>query len=136
MSNNSGSRTALIAASALMAGVTITSAIFEALVFSDWTAPVVLVGLIAGGLLAVATVVLMSNPQTGAWLAMIGGLITLFAGVAELAMVGLVWQAPQASQPAWLQEFVYVVGGAFVAGIGLRVRRPREMSQRTGPHPA
>ena len=136
MSNNAGSRTALIAASASMAGVTITSAIFEALVFSDWTAPVVLIGLIAGGLLAVATVVLMSNPETGAWLAMIGGLITLLAGVAELAMVGLVWQAPQAAQPAWLQEFVYVVAGAFIAGVGLRVWRPREVSQRTGPHPA
>ncbi len=136
MSNNVGSRMALIAASALMAGVTITSAIFEALAFTDWTAPIVIIGLIAGGALVVATLVLISNPQTGALLAMLGGLITLLTGVVEIAMVGLVWQAPQASQPAWLQEFLYVVAGAFIAGIALRVWRPRQASQITGPHPA
>ena len=136
MSNNLGSRLALIAASALMAGVTITSAIFEALAFTDWTAPIVIVGLIAGGVLVVATLVLMSNPQAGAVLAMLGGLITVLTGAVEIAMVGLVWQAPQASQPAWLQEFVYVVAGAVIAGIALLVWRPREASKMTGPHPA
>lgn len=103
----------------------------------DWTALIVISGLIAAAILIAATLVLIANPQPGALPAMLGGLVTLLVGVVEIATVGIVWTGPgpwQVSQPAWLQEFSYIVAGAFVVGIALRVTQPRPASQITGPH--
>ena len=140
MLNTIGSRTALIGLTAFAAGTAIAAAILEGLVFTDFGSVVVLLGLLAGLVLATAALVLGSNPRTGALIAMLGGLALLLLGVVELALVGLVWQAAppwQTQQPAWIQEFFDIILGALIGGIALRLWQPREgRVQLSTTHPA
>ncbi len=129
-------RLALTAMTGFAAGTAITSAAFIWQVFSDdWL--VLAFGVVVGGGLVVATILQAADARVAGLAAMLAGLLLLLAGVVEIALVGLTYQAVGgATQPAWLHELFLILAGAVIGGMGIRLWRPSERSTRSSrQHP-
>ena len=119
-------RLALTAMTGFAAGTTITSAVFIWQVFSDsWL--VIAFGVLVGGGLVVATMLQASDAGFAGLATMLAGALTILAGVVEIALVGLTYEAVGgATQPVWLHELFLILAGAFIGGMGVRLWHPSE----------
>ncbi len=124
MPNGLNSRMALIGLTGFVGGAAITAALFELLFLTDLSSVVVILGLSTGLVAVLAAMLLIANAQVGAQVALLAGLLSIVVGVVEIALVGLTYSAPAATQPAWVQEFFNIIAGAFIGGIALRQWRP------------
>lgn len=121
----SSSRSTAVILAAFLSGLTATAAIYKTIVFTDLTSIVVMLGVVTALVLVLAATMLARDHEAAGVLAIAAAALTIALGAVELAVVGLLYHAPAADQPAWLEELVYVVGGAVLLAYAVRLWRPR-----------
>ncbi len=137
-----GLRTGLIVVAAFTALTAIQGAIFvvptlppEWLhkgllgLFSDYTIPALTLGVVCGGSALLALVTVLFRPRLGGLVALVAGIFMIGFELVEIAVVGFTPVLDPTLPQSWLQV-VYLVVGALLAGLGLRLWRVEAESNR------